>query len=162
MCTHYTIADIKKRQFSPGPHFDFKRESLCKLVRVTAPARTHIITQHIQSRKLFTTAHNYLQDAAFQAYSNRDFQEAVNLITQIINKEKSSPRWLEMRAQVGVTVISIAAFVAMCTMLGPSQRNPTNYHNCSIVFKRIQYVWLCDSSFGRIGRFNSSERGVNN
>mmetsp|Transcript_12807 Transcript_12807/g.34933 ORF Transcript_12807/g.34933 Transcript_12807/m.34933 type:complete len:377 (+) Transcript_12807:51-1181(+) len=41
-----------------------------------------------------------LEDAAFEAYANRDFQEAVNLLTQLVNKEQSSPRWLEMRAQV--------------------------------------------------------------
>lgn len=41
-----------------------------------------------------------LETAAFDAYANRDFREAVNLLSQIVNKEPSSPRWLEMRAQV--------------------------------------------------------------
>jgi hypothetical protein len=43
-----------------------------------------------------------LQDAAFEAYANRDFQEAVNLLSQIVVKEPNSPRWLEMRAQVSL------------------------------------------------------------
>lgn len=42
-----------------------------------------------------------LQEAAYQAYANQDFQETVNKLTSIINEDAQNPRWLEMRAQVG-------------------------------------------------------------
>jgi len=44
-----------------------------------------------------------LESRAFEAYANRDFQQASNLLTQIINMEADPatiPRWYEMRAQV--------------------------------------------------------------
>lgn len=41
-----------------------------------------------------------LEKTAFEAYANRDFKEAVELLTQILKAQPSNPRWYEMRAQV--------------------------------------------------------------
>ena len=41
-----------------------------------------------------------MQMQAGEAYANRDFQQAVQLISELIAREPDSPRWYEMRAQV--------------------------------------------------------------
>jgi hypothetical protein len=41
------------------------------------------------------------QADAYDAYANRDFQAAVQYLTDILQADASNPRWLEMRAQVG-------------------------------------------------------------
>lgn len=39
-------------------------------------------------------------EQAFEAYSNREFQDTSDLLTEIMARDPSSPRWREMRAQV--------------------------------------------------------------
>ena len=39
------------------------------------------------------------QGLAAEAYANRDFQETVRLLSELIAREPDSPRWFEMRAQ---------------------------------------------------------------
>ena len=39
------------------------------------------------------------QGLAAEAYANRDFKEAVRLLSELIAREPDSPRWFEMRAQ---------------------------------------------------------------
>jgi hypothetical protein len=41
------------------------------------------------------------QADAYEAYANRDFQAAVQYLTDILQADTNNPRWLEMRAQVG-------------------------------------------------------------
>ena len=42
-----------------------------------------------------------MQEAAFQAYADRDFDQTVRLLTEILELEPGTAlRWLEMRAQV--------------------------------------------------------------
>lgn len=41
-----------------------------------------------------------LQKAAREAYADRDFVRAVDLLNQIVGLEPREPKWLEMRAQV--------------------------------------------------------------
>ncbi|WIA36695.1 hypothetical protein OEZ86_007972 [Tetradesmus obliquus] len=53
-----------------------------------------------------------LQADAYEAYANRDFQAAVQYLTDILQVDASNPRWLEMRAQVLVDAKSFDAAVA--------------------------------------------------
>lgn len=41
-----------------------------------------------------------LQEEAFAAYSERQFDQAARSLSQLIEREPAVPRWLEMRAQV--------------------------------------------------------------
>jgi hypothetical protein len=46
--------------------------------------------------------HLFVKQAdAYEAYANRDFQAAVQYLTDILQADTNNPRWLEMRAQVG-------------------------------------------------------------
>lgn len=45
-----------------------------------------------------------VQADAYEAYANRDFQAAVQYLTDILQVDASNPRWLEMRAQVGTHI----------------------------------------------------------
>lgn len=56
---------------------------------------------HTQAPAVANVNHDqFVQAAAFEAYSNRDFQETVGLLTRIMNVQPKEPRWYEMRAQV--------------------------------------------------------------
>lgn len=61
---------------------------------------------HTQANAVCVITHNLcVQAAAFEAYSNRDFQETVGLLTRIMNVQPKEPRWYEMRAQVSVLAL---------------------------------------------------------
>ncbi|KAG1664703.1 hypothetical protein FOA52_006678 [Chlamydomonas sp. UWO 241] len=53
-----------------------------------------------------------LEDAAFEAYANRDFKTAVGLLTDIMDEQPDVPKWLEMRAAVLVDGKNFSAAIA--------------------------------------------------
>lgn len=41
-----------------------------------------------------------MQEAAYEAYANREFGRTVQLLSQLVDTDPRNPRWYEMRAQV--------------------------------------------------------------
>jgi hypothetical protein len=42
-----------------------------------------------------------VQEAAYEAYANREFGRTVQLLSQLVDTDPQNLRWYEMRAQVG-------------------------------------------------------------
>lgn len=59
-----------------------------------------------------------MQEAAFAAYGERRFQEAVNLLTRIMQQDERSSRWPEMRAQASAAHLQLlsAMHVLHCSL----------------------------------------------